>query len=59
MAGLPTVGPGALKSREDPNERSGKVCPVFVYSAGHFPDVKYSCAVVVEGSQDLVIVSCV
>lgn len=25
VAGLPSVGPGALKSREDPNERSGKV----------------------------------
>lgn len=34
VAGLPTVGPGALKSREDPNERSGKVCPVSVYSTG-------------------------
>ena len=22
---LPTVGPGALKNREDPNERAGKV----------------------------------
>ena len=23
---LPTVGPGALKAREDPNQRASKVC---------------------------------
>lgn len=27
---LPNVGPGALKSREDPNEKSGKVSLVSV-----------------------------
>ena len=33
---LPTIGPGALKSREDPNERAGKVrlLLLFVRHAG-------------------------